>query len=294
VNWDSIKLFLALYRQGSARVVAEQFSISPATVTRHMTELEANLGAKLFVRSNVGFELTESGQTLLRSAQKMETSALELERLGKAEDSSMGGRIKLTLGNHLMARPLMAALAEFAATYPTIDFDVIPSWQKLDLSRGEADIALRMYERDAQPPDALVGSKVVDVYTGVYCSKQYANEHDLNDPSDANWIGWADEERFPDWVLASPFPNLPTRHYIDDVYGQRLAAKAHMGLVMLPCFICDDDSELVRIPQDFKIHRFELWMLCHPSLRDSNRFKRLREFLRLAFARQREFWRGKD
>lgn len=294
MNWDSIKLFLALHREGSARAVANEFGLSPSTVTRRISELESELNSKLFNRLSSGFQLTDEAQELLQIALRMEADAYEIERRLQASSAVMKGPIRLTVPSHIIVKSFMDAISGFSDDHPLVDIEIIPSYTAFDLSRGEADIALRVMAKDALPPEHLIGTRLVEIYTAVYASRFYVDSHDLRNPEKANWIGWDDESRFPDWVVASRYPHLPVKHRFNDPHMQLYAAKAQMGLVMMPCFMCDGDDELVRLPAQEKWHRFDLWMLSHPDLRDTLRFREFRRFLIEQFKNNRHIWTGGD
>lgn len=292
MNWDTIKLFLALHREGSARAVALAHGLSPSTVTRRISELETELDTKLFNRLSSGFLLTEPGQDLLHIALRMESDAYEIERLLQSKSGIMQGPIRLTVPSHIIVKPFMNSLAIFSGAHPKVDLEIIPSYDALDLSRGEADIALRVMMKGAMPPDHLIGTKLVELHCAVYATQIYLDRYDLGEGSDANWIGWEDDSRTPDWVEASQFPHIPTKHRFNDPHMQLYAAKTHMGLVMMPCFMCDEEPDLVRIPAHDKWHRFDVWMLSHPDLRDTLRFREFRRFLKEQFETHRSVWQG--
>ncbi len=292
MNWDTIKLFLALHRNGSARSVAENHDLSPSTVTRRITDLENNLGVKLFNRLTSGFQLTESGHDLLHIALRMENDAYEIERKLYAKKTVMQGSIRLTIPYHLITTHFMVCIKEFSEIHPKLEIEVIPSWEKFSLDRGEADIAIRIMLKGGKPPQDLIGTKLANIYSGVYASKNYVVEHDLNNPNNANYIGWENEVPFPDWVVNSSFPHLPAKHKLNDPLMQVYAVKAGVGLGMLPCFLCDQDDDLVRVPKDIKWHRFDIWLLSHPDLRDTARFRELRKFIKEYFENTRSTWEG--
>jgi|GEM_PF-1088520 len=292
MNWDTIKLFLALHREGSARAVASEHDLSPSTVTRRISELEKRLDTKLFNRFSSGFQLTESGQELLHIALRMEADAYEIERKLLANSGVMQGKIRLTVPSHIIAKPVMESFALFSQQHPKVELEIIPSYNAFDLSRGEADIALRVMMKDALPPENLISTKLVEINSAVYVTQKYLDSHDLGNPEDANWVGWEEESRFPDWVVSSKYPHLPVKHHFSDPFMQLYAAKTHMGLVMMPCFMCDPEEDMIRIPAHEKWHRFDLWMLSHPDLRDTLRFREVRRFLRSEFERHRAIWAG--
>ena len=292
MNWDTIKLFLALYREGSARAVANQCDVSPSTVTRRISDLEKELKVKLFNRHATGFELTEYGHELLLVALRMESDAFEIERKLQAKNSFMQGNIRITIPYHIMVGPFVKGLAKFSEIHPRVDLDIVPSWQAFDLKKGEADIALRLLYRDKMPPDDLIGSKIFEIYCAVYASKTYLQSHDLNDSDMANFIGWDDNTAYPDWVMNSEFPHLRTKHKFNDPILQLQAVKAGMGLAMMPCFLCDGEPDLVRVHESSKWHRFDVWMLSHPDLRETMRYREMRNFLKKYFMETTDVWTG--
>lgn len=292
MNWDTIKLFLALYRAGSARAVAQEFDLSPSTVTRRITDLEKKLDTKLFNRLPSGFKLTESGQELLHTALRMESDAYEIERKLHAKSAFMQGKIKITLPYHLITEPMMRIFSRFSDLHPKVDLEIVPSYQSFDLEKGEADIALRLMYKDGIPPEDLIGTKVVDIYCAVYGSRQYLDSHDLGNPEKTNWIGWNEDTQFPDWVTTSDYPHLPARHQLNDPLMQLYAVKSGMGLAMMPCFLCDPEPEILRVPAHHKWHRFDIWMLSHPDLRETMRFREFRQFLRDQLHAEKHHWNG--
>ncbi len=292
MDWDAIKLFLALYRAGSARSVATEIGASASTITRRISQLESSLDVKLFNRHSAGFKLTESGEELLNIALKMEADACEIERKVLGKNSVMQGTIRVTVPNHFITEPFVSYISEFSAAHPKVDIQLMPSWDKLNLSRGEADIAIRILLKNGQPPQELIGTKLVNIHCANYASKSYLESHDLGDAESANWIGWDDDTHFPDWVLTSRYPHLPARHHLADPLAQMHAAKSGLGLTMNACFLCDRQADLVRLPQDSHWHRFDVWMLSHPDLRDAARFRAFRQFLRDKFEQNESEWLG--
>lgn len=316
MNWDTIKLFLAVHRLGSARAVALEEGISASTVTRRLTDLEAKLNVKLFSRHNSGFELTGFGFELLAVAQRMESDAYDIERKLLAKSNEMAGIVRITIPVHLMTDPFMSAVARLSESFPGLELDVIPSWEVFSLAKGEADIALRLMYCDDLPPEELVGVKVADIYCANYVAKHYLALNnitldDLLDPEkskECHVIGWGDGAAFPDWVKDSALPHLRVKHCFNDPLMQLYAAKAGMGVAVLPCFLCDAEPELLRLPSACsgrvadssvldsgypeKWHRFDLWMLSHPDLRDTSRFKVVRQFLREYFFKAKAIWQG--
>ncbi len=279
MNWDDTRLFLALARSGSARATASEQGVSHSTVTRRVDQLESDLGVRLFDRDVRGYRLTGAGEVMLKSAVRAEDALLTAERQLQGRDTQLTGEIRLTTSNIIAMYLIMDDLVEFTRLYPDIDLNVLISYDSLNLSRREADVAIRIMRLGASPPEDLVGRKLVTIKNCYYASDAYLAE---NDPertdSGARWIGWDDTERFPAWVKASPFPNLPVYGRLNDVLLQAEAARCGLGLTVLPCFFGDSVEGLRRIPNCQPYLSFDLWMLSHPDLRDAARMRTFRAF----------------
>ncbi len=250
MNWDDTRLFLALARSGSARATAVEQGVSHSTVTRRVDQLESDLGVRLFDRDVRGYRLTGAGELMLKSAVRAEDALLTAERQLQGRDAQLTGEIRLATSNIIAMYLIMDDLVEFTRLYPDIDLNVMISYDSLDLSRREADVAIRIMRLGSSPPEDLVGRKLVTIKNCYYASDAYLAE---NDPgradSDARWIGWDDIERFPAWVKTSPFPNLPVYGRMNDVMLQAEAARCGLGLTVLPCFFGDSVCQFSR-PMD--------------------------------------------
>ena len=279
MNWEDVRLFLALARSGSARATAAEEGVSHSTVTRRVDLLESDLGVRLFDRDVRGYRLTGAGETMLSSTVRAEDALLTAERQLQGRDAQLTGEIRLTTSNIIATHLIMDDLVEFTRQYPDIDLNVLISYDLFNLSRREADVAVRMLRLGSSPPEDLVGRKLVTIKSCYYASDAYLAENDLGRANNtARWIGWDDIERFPAWVKASPFPNLPVYGKLNDVMLQAEAARRGMGLTVLPCFFGDSVEGLRRIPDCEPYLSFDLWMLSHPDLRDAARMRTFRAF----------------
>ena len=207
---------------------------------------------------------------------------------GLNKNSPPTGEIRLTTSNIIAIHLIMNDLVEFTRQYPDIDLNVLISYDSLNLSRREADVALRIMQLGSSPPEDLVGRKLVTIKNCYYASDAYLAENDpARAESKARWIGWDDIERFPAWVKASPFPNLPVYERLNDVMLQAEAARCGMGLTVLPCFFGDSVAGLRRIPDCEPYLSYDLWMLTHPDLRDAARMRTFRAFVAEVINRKR-------
>ena len=283
MNWDDTRLFLALARSGSARATAAEQGISHSTVTRRVDQLEDDLGVRLFDRDVRGYRLTGAGELMMKSTLRAEEALLTAERQLQGRDAQLSGEVRLTTANVIALHLIMDDLAEFTRQYPDIDMNVVISYDLFNLARREADVALRVLRLDSNPPEGLIGRKLVTMKSCYYASDAYLAEHDpYRSSSTARWIGWDDFERFPEWVKTSPFPSLPVYGRMNDATLQAEAARCGLGLTVLPCFFGDRVEGLRRIPGCEPYPSFDLWMLSHPDLRDAARMREFRAFIAAA------------
>ena len=293
MNWEDVRLFLALAQSGSARATAAALGISHTTVSRRVEQLEQDLGARLFDRDVRGYRLTAAGETLLSSAVRAEDALLAAERQLHARDAELRGEICLTTSDVIANHLIMPDLVRFTRLYPDIDLNILVSYDVFDLSRREADVALRFMKVGGHPPQDLVGRKLVTAASCYYASDQYLTEHDpWQKDSSARWIGWGDGERYPAWVRSSPLPHLPAYGLLNNAMVQAEAARFGMGLAVLPCFVGDAVAGLRRVPRCEPYANYELWMLSHPDLRDTARLRTFRKFIAGVFEQNKALLTG--
>ena len=281
LNWEDFRIFLEVARAGSLRRAGFRLGLNHSTASRRVAALESELGTRLFDRTPGGLTLTDAGHTVLASAETVSREVDELGRLLLGQDDRLAGPVRLSLPHHLVAF-LMPDFAAFQDAYPDIDLQLHVSCESVSLTRREADVALRLV-RDRPTADGLVGRKVAHYVSAPYATPEYLERHDLEaDPPNAHWIGWGDAEPFPEWIRNSPFPNLPARG--DFAGGAQIpAARAGMGIAMIPCFIGDRQPDLVRVAGPDGDRGWNIWALTHPDLRQTARVRALLDALYAAF-----------
>ncbi len=275
VNWDDMKYFLAVCRTGSIRAAARQLDVNHATVSRRINSFEQSLNQRLFDRTAQGYVCTKFGENIYAEASHLEERLNQVERKAAAQENELSGEIRITAADVLLHHLLMPVLAEFANQYPLIDLAIIDSSRNFNLANREADIAVRICQ---EPPEHLIGKKVANMHRACYVSKSTllnAGEKTRFDPSTMNWIGWSDRMRRPVGVVAREYPRFDSKHSILSASIQALACKMGMGVAVLPCFMGDSDPDLTRIAPYTSEHKYDLWLLHHPDVRDNVRIKTL-------------------
>ncbi|MEM9397784.1 MAG: LysR family transcriptional regulator, partial [Pseudomonadota bacterium] len=248
LDWDDLKILLALSRRRSARAAAQDLEISNSTVTRRLDEMERALGARLFDRTPEGYRMTQTAEDLLATAEHVEELILAAELQTRGTDQELQGSIRLTLPPANGFNVIMERLAEFANRYPGIELEVITSNEALDLGRREADIAIRLFRAGNRPPDSLIGRKISRMTVSAYVHRDLLNPENPEDVSHLNWIGLGVGLQDQPWRTLCKNGDLPVKHAITDLNLQVESVLNKMGMMFAPCAVFRDLPEVVRVP----------------------------------------------
>lgn len=291
MDWNDIRIYLALVRTGTVRNAAAKLGVSHSTVARRIEAFEKRLGVRLFERSTSGYAVTPAGEDMLAVAEQIENEIHGLERRIIGQDQRLSGEIRVTMVDILATHLLMPQLTEFTQTYPDIDLEVVITYEPLDLGKREADIALRFTDK---PPDHLIGKRLVTQYSAAYASVEYLQQHDLNADASVRWIGYGRHGDYPAWVRESDYPRVPAKGVFESLLLQFEATKAGMGIGMLPCFLGDPEPMLQRLPPAIAKPGYDLWLLTHTDMRTTARLRIFSEFIANAVIGQRELIEGRS
>ena len=288
MDWDDLKVLLALSRKGSARGAAKELGVSNSTITRRLDDMEHNLHTRLFDRTPDGYKLTGAGEQVLPTAEHVEELVLAAERKITGGDQELEGSIRVTLPPVSRMGFLVRRLAEFAEQYPGIELELTSSLDALDLSRREADIAIRVMPANTSPPEYLIGRLLSPITASAYVHRNMLNPDRPEDVSHLSWIGKNPSEQKEEWLANTDYPSQPVRHAIIDISLLVEAVRAGMGMAYMPCFSCYRDPNIVRVPGATIFHHADMWVLTHKDLRLSARMRVVREIIAEEFAKIRD------
>jgi DNA-binding transcriptional LysR family regulator len=255
--WDDLKYFLAFARAGSMQAAAKALGVNLSTVQRRIAELEERVGRRLVERHVGSYRLTALGEELRPAAEGVEAAVAAFERDLVARDKGLTGTIRVTCGSSLAGRLRRTPLIDaFHARYPGLQVELVVSDRILDLSKGEAELAIRVAIRDGEPKDeALVKRKIGDVSWSVYASRGYLERYGRPDAGNLKGhlvIGCdgpiADYPGARWQRSVAHHATVATR--CDHWQGLMLAVKTGAGLAAMPHFQGENESELVRVIDD--------------------------------------------
>lgn len=239
IRWDDLQHFLAAHEEGSFSAAARLLMAEQSTVSRRVAALERRLGAPLFIRRRTGLLLTETGERILPLAREARDRIADLSAV--ARDAEVGGTVSLALTESMAVYTVIAFLERLFTDHPNLRIRLVSSTNVSDLSRREADLALRLFE--PQRGD-LVSTRVAELPNGVWGHRRWAGA----DWADLEWIDLDTDTRRggrPSWVRANAPrpPRMTTNGFISMVEALRHG----VGVAVLSDSLAQQVPDVVRI-----------------------------------------------
>ncbi len=287
LDWNDLRYVLETARQGGISGAARVLGVNHATVARRITAAEQALGARLFDRLSTGYVPTEAGRDAMRAADAMERTGAQLERRIGARDAAVAGKLTVTAPQLLIERVLGPALRGFLDAHPGVELHLLATNDILNLSRREADVAIRISD---SPAPNLVGRRVCEQRAAVYATPDLI----ARDPGGAAPLDWI---RFSSWPgppreIREIRPNLNVRLSVDDMMAAVGAARAGIGATRMACFLGETDPLLQRAPGLPAFAYAPVWVLTHPDLRDVPRNRAFVDFIAVHLRRMARLFEG--
>lgn len=275
IQWEDLRIVLAIAETGSLSGAARKLRLSHATIFRRLGDIERRLGVALFERSRSGYAATTAGEDLAATAARVEEEILSVERRVVGRDLQLSGSVRVTTTDTLLMGLLTPIFADFRRTHPDIVLEIAVSNQLFNLSKRDADVAVRP---SSAPPEVLVGRRIGSISQAVYGRADYHVGREGATLDQADWVGPDAHLGYAalDGWMASNGMDERCRYRVDSMLGMFQAVRAGMGLAVLPCYLADADGTLMRVSGPIPELCTDLWLLTHPDLR---RVARIRAFL---------------
>ncbi|KIH83506.1 LysR family transcriptional regulator [Pseudomonas batumici] len=276
MNWDDARVFLALGRAQTLRGAARALHVDQATVGRRIAVMERNLGSMLFLRTSTGYLLTAAGEAAFEAAEGMEAAATELMRRTQGLDKALSGEVRVTTTDFLAVDFVIPAMARVHAEHPEVRVVLNSSSQLLNLSRREADIAIRTQK--PENPDLIV-RRLARWPMGLFASRAYLDSHGMPEPGRA-FMGHdlvVYEPHLSEGrellLVGEPAGGGRIVATVNSSMMMRRAIAAGLGLGEIPQYIGEQDG-LVRLwPERERSRPYEVWMVTHADLRHTARIR---------------------
>jgi DNA-binding transcriptional LysR family regulator len=280
MDWDDVRVFLAVAREGSMRAAARALGLSQPTIARRLAAFEATFGGPtLFDRLPEGLRLNAAGEALVPAAESVEDAVLTLERRRAAAAPS--GTVRVSTGE-CAAGFLARCLSGSATTaLPSgITLELVESRPAANLARREADLALRH-----EPPES--GDFYVSKLGTFACAVYRRRGQDTG-----AWVTYTEEQghyepaRFVQRQVAGTGHAIALR--ASSMLMHLEAIRAGTGRGVLPCYVGDGHPLLERLTAPIPELAAEYWMIVHRDLRRAPCVRAVMDWMRQVFAEQRD------
>ena len=282
MNWEALQTFLAVARTGRISAAARRLGVEHTTVARRVAALEADLGVPLFYRTSTGYALTAHGRSAVAQAEAMEHAALALVARARENSDTLAGRVRIAMAPEFASHWFAPRLTPFRAQYPEIELHVLVGTRQRDLSRGEAELAIQSPRPRQQQ---LVAVRIGRAALGLYASKAVAR--------DRRWQVTTGEtlRGLPLLTYTSAFQMLQEAKWFQSLLAEvgvgletnsthvlLAAARAGVGIAVLPRFVARWHDDLVRVSEDVANH--EVWLITHPEFRRDPKVRAAASFVK--------------
>jgi DNA-binding transcriptional LysR family regulator len=292
LSWDDFRYVKAIADTRTLGGAAQELSVNHSTVFRRLAQIEKGLGSRLFERSRGGYALTPCGEEMVRLAERMGEDIVAFERQVTGHDLRPSGELRVTTNDTMLIYLMTGIFAAFRQAYPEISLDVVVANQALNLSKRDADVAIRATER---PPETLIGRRAASIAWAVFAPAGDAPRQfdPQSDSRDVDWIGFGDNLanlKAARWLKEHAAPERIV-YRVNTVLGLAEAAAAGMGFGLLPCFIGSKMDGLTRLTPPVTDAE-GLWLLTHADLRATARVRAFMDFAGAEIAKRRKELEG--
>lgn len=286
-RWDDIRIFNACIEHGSLSGAAAALSIQQSTVSRRIAALEDALGGPLFTRTSEGVIPTNLARALAQDAAAMEEHSRALERLATGHERSPSGTVRLALIEPVALYLMLPNMDELSQRFPDLRVELLTSYTSSDLTRQEADIALRFMRPTTGD---LIATKLADFSLGVLASHDYIARFGTPTLESGRWVNtslpWlrTPEERwYEEHMKIAPW--LQTSSYV--VATEAILSGMCAGMTTSVVRALHPERVItveLGVPTPAPL---ELWLVTHESMRHVPRIDAIWTWLSDYFARER-------
>lgn len=279
-DWDDLRVFLAVAREGTLSGAAARLRLGVATVSRRIERLEAALGATLFSRHQSGYRLTDEGAALLARAEAMEAAAAALA----PDRADVSGTVRLASAETLANDLVIPSLPELFARHPGLVVEITTAVASVNLHRRDADLALRMVRPERGNVTVRRVGRLGFALFGA--PEHVAARRPGALREDDRLIGWDEAARSlpaARWVERA-MRDRPPALTTTTLAGQLAAARAGLGLAVLPRFL-GVEAGLAALDLELGLDQ-PIWLAVHADLAASARVRALADHLAELVRRQ--------
>ncbi len=260
--WDDLRTVLMLVRHKSLAGAADILGVNYTTVARRVRRAEDALSQPLFERLPDGYRPTEAALLIAEHVARMEDAEHGLMRQLQGRESELSGTLTITAPQLLIANFLSPMIDQFISAHPLVELRILATNELLDLSRREADLAIRV---SRSPGDTLKGLRLLEQQSASYAAQGWADRLAADPSTEVQWIVYDALPNIPK-AVSPDFPNHAVRLRLDDMVAMIGAAQAGLGVVRTPMFLGRSTAGLVQVPVLPPQPYADVWVVGHPDV----------------------------
>jgi len=289
LSWDDFRVIKAIADSRSLNGAAQTLNVNHSTVFRRLGQIEQQLGSRLFDRGRGGYALTPAGEEMVRLAERIGDDVIAFERKVTGQDLRPSGELRVTTNDMVLLHLLTDVLVDFRKVYPEIVLDIVVSNTMLNLSRRDADVAVRA---TYMPPETLSGRSVAKIAWAVFGPPRpkIKSFDPQRDAGQYNWVGFSEHVAIANatkWLRDRVGAADRLVYKVNTMLGLAEAVAGGAGLALLPCFVGHTVKGLVRLTPPLPELEGELWLVTHPDLRSTARVRAFVDFCATEFGKRR-------
>ncbi len=266
-----LEVTLALVRGGTLAAAGERLGIDASTVFRSLQRVERGLGRPLFERTRSGYAATELATELVGHAEQMEVAVEAARTSVEAAPAQISGTVRITTTDTVLHGLVAPALRSLQNVHPLLSYELHTGNELASLTRRDADIAVRATKR---PPQHLVGRHIGPIRVALYAAKRGgARKLAEVEAGKSDWI--APDDALPEhpsvvWRKRH-FPKAAPRYRVSSILSVLELVALGLGVGIVPLFLAEGRSDVVRLTEALAECETELWLLTHPESRHLRR-----------------------
>lgn len=266
-----LEAVLALARGGTLAAAGERLGLDASTVFRTVQRIERGLGQRLFERSRAGYLANELAQALVEHAEQLETTLEAARSAAQQRPEDVSGTVRITTTDTFLHGLVAPALKPLQATHPRLAFELHAGNELANLTRRDADIAVRATRR---PPPHLVGRRVGPIRVAMYAAaKGGVRSFDAVRNGQAPWI--APDDAMPEhpsvlWRKRH-FPKVQPAYRVSSILTVMECVALGLGVGLLPVFLAAGRKDLRALTEPLDEAQTDLWLLTHAESRHLRR-----------------------
>ncbi|WP_085900417.1 MULTISPECIES: LysR family transcriptional regulator [Kiloniella] len=290
-DWNDLRPFLAVARTGKLTIAAKRLKVDHTTVSRRIQALETALNATLFERGPQGYALTEIGQRLLGAAESMETMAMGVQNEIAGADLDLTGAVRIGAPDGFGSYFLAPRICDLCRSHPGLEIDLVAMPRMFSLSKREADIAIGL----SRPTEGRLRSrKLTDYRLGLYASPEYLERRGPITHKDQlkehRLVGYIEDLIFSPELNYVPQIGKELRPQLrsTNLIAQMHATSTGAGICILPCFMADNQENLVPVLREEVNFMRTFWLIYHADLQGFARIRAAVDFIVEKVTRERK------